>query len=478
MKYWLENNPKDPTTKSWSRNLRNYSLYFCEGITWGGMGNTINARYSPKGSLFDTSGPMLFSSQDLYYILGFTNSCVFSQFIDVFSQGLSKGSGHFANVPYKKSNNIHVNQLVLSNIDIAKQDWDSHETSWDFKTNGLVRMYNDEGDYCTNPCERSYDEPSTGLQRAFNGPHAVPMEGSLSACLQSYFDFWSHQFLTLHKNEEELNRQFIHIYGLEDELTPDVPLDEITILQQGEISINNGQIEWHADVVMKQLLSYAVGCMMGRYRLDEPGLWIAHPNPTDDEICTYQFNGFDYTIDDDGIMPLMNGECGFEDNAKLRVDEFIRVAFGSEHQAENLNFIEQCLGKSIEDYLKKDFWKDHKKMYQNRPIYWLFSSKKGAFQVLAYMHRMNPYTVEQIRNKYLLPHIQFLQDRIADLEQNAATLTTTDRRKLERLRIDLLECQEYHERLHQVADQQIAFDLDDGVIVNHAKFGDVVAKIK
>jgi uncharacterized protein (UPF0305 family) len=128
--------------------------------------------------------------------------------------------------------------------------------------------------------------------------------------------------------------------------------------------------------------------------------------------------------------------------------------------------------------LKKDFWKDHKKMYQNRPIYWLFSSKKGAFQVLVYMHRMNRYTVEQIRNKYLLPHIKYLAERVEDMENHAAQLNTTERRTLERLKKELEECQEYHERLHVVADNQVSFDLDDGVVVNYATFGDVLAKIK
>ncbi len=237
-------------------------------------------------------------------------------------------------------------------------------------------------------------------------------------------------------------------------------------------------IVWHDDVIIKQLISYAVGCMMGRYRLDKPGLWIAHPNPTDNEICTYTYKGKTYTIDDDGIMPLMSRDCGFDDNGVLRFTEFLRVAFGEKCLTENLNFVEKCLGKTIEDYMKKDFWKDHKKMYQNRPIYWLFSSKKGAFQVLAYMHRMNPYTVEQIRNKYLLPHIDYLTKKIDEMEMKEATLSTSERRTLQKLKTDLAECQEYHERLHLVADQQIDFDLDDGVVVNYAKFGDVVAKIK
>lgn len=165
---------------------------------------------------------------------------------------------------------------------------------------------------------------------------------------------------------------------------------------------NTQHIVWHDDAIIKQLISYAVCCMLGRYRLDKPGLHIAHPNPTDEEIAPYEYKGEQWAIDD-GIMPLMPNDCGFSDNASTRFADFIRVALGNEEHVENLNYVEKCLGKPLEQYFVKDFWKDHKKMYQNRPIYWLFSSKKGAFQVIAYMHRMNAYTAERVRSKYLLP---------------------------------------------------------------------------
>lgn len=238
------------------------------------------------------------------------------------------------------------------------------------------------------------------------------------------------------------------------------------------------KIQWHSDVVMKQFISYAVGCMMGRYRLDRPGLHIAHPNPSDEEVCTYAYNGRQFTIDDDGILPLMTKESTFSDNAGDRFKEFLKVALGEDTLTENLNFIEAALGKDIETYFVKDFWKDHLVRYQRRPIYWLFASKKGAFQCLAYMHRMNPYTAEQIRNKYLLPHIEYLGNRIAEMEQRAASLTTKERKTVEKLKKDLEECWEYHDRLHLVADRQIDFDLDDGVVVNYAKCGDVLVKLK
>lgn len=234
LKYWLEHNPKDPTTKSWSRNLRNYSLYFKEGLTWGGMGNTINVRYSPQGSTFDTSGPMLFSDGYLFYILGLTNSVVFNKFVVIFAQGLSKGSGHFAKVPYIYRNSEIIEQVVKENIKVSRQDWDAHETSWDFQRNELLSI---DADTCMEninyEIEKHFEE--TGEQICIDP--AAPQLDSLAWRIEQYKTKWERKFMQLHKNEEELNRQFIDIYGLQDELTPDVPLDEITILQQGEISI-------------------------------------------------------------------------------------------------------------------------------------------------------------------------------------------------------------------------------------------------
>lgn len=239
-----------------------------------------------------------------------------------------------------------------------------------------------------------------------------------------------------------------------------------------------GRIVFHDDVYIKQLISYAVGCIMGRYRLDKPGLAIAHPNATEEETAPYQYKGETFTMDDDGIIPLMSKDSAFADNAVNRFTEFLRVAFGADSLTKNLNFVESCLGKPVEDYLLKDFWTDHKKMYQNRPIYWLFSSKKGAFKCITYMHRMDAYTAELVRKNYLLKHIDYLAGKIAGLEQDEANLSSGDRKKLAGYRKDYAECIEYDERLQLVASKQIAFDLDDGVVVNYAKFGDVLAKLK
>ena len=187
------------------------------------------------------------------------------------------------------------------------------------------------------------------------------------------------------------------------------------------------------------------------------------------------------------LDPLATGVLPISVGPATRLDQYLvghiktyeaRIAFGAERLTENLNYIEQKLGTSIEQYVQKDFWKDHKKMYQNRPIYWLFSSSKGAFKCLAYMHRMNAYTAERVRTNYLLPYIEFLQNQIGELENRRATLSTAENRKLQNFQKALDECREYHERLQVVAEQAIAFDLDDGVVVNYAKFGDVLGKIK
>lgn len=240
---------------------------------------------------------------------------------------------------------------------------------------------------------------------------------------------------------------------------------------------NKQHIVWHDDVIVKQFISYAVGCMMGRYSIDKPGLILANQG---DGVKEYEalVPNARFEIDDDGIIPLMASNTDFADNATVRFKKWLTVVLGEDRLVENLNTVEAALGKTIDDFFVKDFWKYHKKMYQNRPIYWLFSSKKGAFQCIAYMHRMTPYTAEQIRTKYLLPHIEWLVQKQNEMEENAANLSTAERRELDRLTTQIAECREYHDRLHEVADKQIAFDLDDGVVVNYAKFGDVLHKLK
>ena len=417
--------------------------------------------------IFPTSG-------NIFEIGGFLNSCVANYLLLTLSPTLMVTAGAISKLPFKVGYKDIID-IVQSNIAVSQQDWDAHETSWDFQRNELLSIdtstYTENIDY---KIEKHFEE--TGEHISISP--AAPQFGSLEWRMEQYKTKWEHKFMQLHKNEEELNRQFIDIYGLQDELTPDVPLNEITILQQGEINVKEDCITWNEDVMTKQLISYAVGCMLGRYRLDKPGLHIAHPNPTDEEIAPYEYNGEQWEIDDDGIMPLMPNDCGFSDNASARFADFIRVALGNDDHVANLNYVEKCLGKTVEQYFVKDFWKDHKKMYQNRPIYWLFSSKKGAFQVIAYMHRMNAYTAERVRSKYLLPYIEHLEAEIDKLDARRAELSTKETKQLQALQKQLDECREYHERLQVVAEQAISFDLDDGVVVNYTKFGNILQKIK
>ena len=459
--------------------IRNPKYYYLEAISWSSVSSNIGIafRYYPKGFIFDHAACNIYT-RNIVETLGYVNTKLISIFSNIINPTINLFSGSVGNIPYLPISNI--DKVVKQNIYISKSDWNSHESSWDFETNPLLTI--NENTHINKKIEQQNNEIGEYIYIDL----ATPKPDSLKWLVEQYKKKWEQMFSQLHENEEELNRQFIEIYGLQDELTPDVPIDEITILQQGEISFvpsEEGEdvpkvMKWNDDVIIKQLISYAVGCMMGRYRLDKPGLHIAHPEPTAEEIAPYSYHGRKYDIDDDGILPLMNSDCGFSDNAPLRMADFVRIAFGEETQVENLNYMEQCLGKTLEQYFVKDFWKDHKKMYQNRPIYWLFASKKGTFQVIAYMHRMNAYTVERIRAKYLLPFIEHLEQEIKKLDMRRAELTTKESKQLQTLQKQLDECREYHERLQVVAEQAISFDLDDGVVVNYAKFGDILAKLK
>ena len=438
---------------------------FKNGITWStSASDRPSFRISGDEYLFESSGSKFFlydEKSSLLPFIAYFNSYVVRSFIEMLSPGLGISEGSIKALPYINPDE-NIERLAKDNVETAKLDWDSHETSWDFESNPLVALRN--------------ETVSNGnLDSSFK----------LSAFVEQFETIWEERFNQLHQNEEELNRQFIEIYGLQDELSPEVPKNEITILQQGEINLvqipgsdNDYTLQWNEDVLMKQLISYAVGVWMGRYKLGTKGLHIAHPNPTDKELQEYWYGGVQVYIDDDGLIPVLPQSSPFDDNLSSRISDFVRITFGEDKLTENLNYIEQKLGTSIDQYVQKDFWKDHKKMYQNRPIYWLFSSSKGAFKCLAYMHRMNAYTAERVRSNYLLPYIEFLQNQIGEMENRRATLSTTENRKLQNFQKALDECREYHERLQVVAEQAIAFDLDDGVVVNYAKFGDVLAKIK
>ena len=441
-----------------ARVIKEY-LWYKEGITWSKIcSSKPTFRYLRQDSTYDEVNITPNTDEELNCLLGILNTKLIGKLLDIVNPTFSVQTENILKMPYVYSQAI--SSMSKSCLSLSKQDWDAHETSWDFKENELVRV--------------AKAERTDSLERA----------------LKCYRSEWEDKFEQLHENEEELNRRFIEIYGLQDELTPDVPMDEVTILQAGEIThvkdaseYGGGHYRWNYDNLMKQLISYAIGCRMGRYRLDREGLAIAHPEPSPEETAPYAFSGscgaeHSFAMDEDGLIPMLPPDCGFADNALLSVRQFVRDVFGEDSYAANLNYIDSCLGKPLEEYLFKDFWADHKKMYQNRPIYWLFSSKKGAFKVLAYCHRMTRHSAELVRQRYLLPYIDRLKGRADEIQAKGAGATAAERRQLKYLLSGIAECEEYHTRLHAVADRQIAFDLDDGVLRNYALFGDVLAKLK
>lgn len=491
--------------------IQDEHLWYRQGITWNLVSSAgTGFRYLPNDSLFNKAAPTILIKVEymdmLPILLGFLNTPIVRYILQALNPTINTNIAEVFSLPVLPiPNKKTIGEIVKSSVAISKQDWNAHETSLNFETSPLIAV--DSQTYCDNidwmiECHRR----KTGEQICIDP--AAPELGSLQWRYDQYCQKWECLFDRLHHNEEELNRKFIDIYGLQDELTPDVALEDVTILQQGEIKIvdeaaleletggvlstESGetltvgiapQIEWQRDVVIKQFISYAVGCMMGRYRLDRPGLAIAHPNPSADEYAPYVVpqTGEKWWIDDDGIVPMMGEDSLFHDNAANRFTEFVRVALGNEYLTENMNFVRDALGKDVVDYFRSDFYGDHKKMYQNRPIYWMFSSnqkgKRAAFQCLVYMHRMNRFTPEHIRTNYLLPYINRLAAREAELSARSS-LSAKENKLLKQLRSDLEECRDYQLRLHEFADRQIEIDLDDGVVKNYATFAPVLAKLK
>ena len=458
--------------------VRNPTTYFKNSISWSKISaGNIAFRSYPYGFIYDVAGTSLFPFDEAKYnyYIGVVNSNTIRHILKIMSPTLNFEVGQIATLPIADNNSASISDCVANCIVTSKLDWDAHETSWDFQRNPLLERMGDCGQNVAD-LDMLDEDDRAEIQASIHVPTNAHL---LTDIIEAYKHHWEKKFKQLHANEEELNRQFIEIYGLQDELTPDVPLDEVTILQHGEIKIEENEIKWNDDVLMKQLISYAIGVWMGRYRLDRPGLHIAHPSPTEEEISSYTYNGATIEIDDDGIVPLMDENAPFPDNAEKRMKEFVEVVFGSSNKAKNIDFINATLGRNtnIAKYLKNDFWKDHLVRYQKRPIYWLFQSsrKNPAFQVLVYMHRMDAYTCEKVRTKYLLVYIEHLKNRILYLQGQPTTAAVT--RELSQHEVALKECLDYEARLHNIANQQIAFDLDDGVKVNYAKFGDVLALI-
>ena len=409
--------------------VKNTNTYFKKGITWSDVATgDFSARYVDNGYIYADAGPMFFPNEDIFYLLAYMNSKVFQGCCNLICQGLHYSTGQIPKIPFRNQydKSVPISRLTKQNISLSKSDWDAFETSWDFTKHPLL---------CNKStiCE-SYSE----------------WEAECNA-----------RFSTLKANEEELNRIFIDIYGLQDELTPEVEDKEVTVRKA----------DLQRDI--KSLLSYAVGCMFGRYSLDVEGL--AYAGGTWDESKYVTFKS-----DEDNVIPITD-EDYFEDDIIGRLIAWLKVVYGAETLEENLRFIADALGTSgdtarqkIRNYFLKDFFKDHCKIYQKRPIYWLYDSgKQNGFKALIYMHRYNADTSGQVRAEYLGKMEETYEseiNRMQDIMDNGAgrEVALAGKRK-EKLQKQLHECRDYDAVLGHIALASIAIDLDDGVKVNYVK---------
>ena len=465
--------------------IRNPSFYFRAAVSWSVISSTkLNFRFYPIGFIPNMCGMCCYTDEveTNLYILGLSNSKVSEVLFNIMNPTLNLSNGVFARLPYICKNQSIINEQVQKNISISKFDWDAHETSWDFKENEIIRLQ-----------KEGLGEISVRLEDV-----KVLRYFSLYALVLEYKALWEEKFYQLHTNEEELNRQFIEIYGLQDELTPDVPLDEVTILQKGEISIEDNKLVWHDDVIVKQFISYLVGCFMGRYSIDKPGLIIASQHQDLNELGL-KVEGLDngaegrLQIDDDGIIPILDVEY-FADDMTVRIEQAVKTIFGEESYQENLSYINNNLGKckSLREYLFKDFYADHidGKMYQKRPIYWLFSSKmgdkkkKGYFKALVYMHRLESDTLSKLHADYVVPYIDKIEQQYNEAQDMMMRddLSQAQRNKARKTADEFMdkikEVKEFEQQLVQMASQRLSIDLDDGVRVNYPKFYPLVEPIK
>lgn len=471
-------NNKDPQTGRIRSHNYNGDYGLKEGASWSAISNNkLSIRYSPEGFLFDSKGSMGFSkTMPIEYLIGMLNSCVSSVFLGYISPTLDYKPGHIIRIPLAiERGKEKSTALSKDNIAISKSDWDSHETSWDFKTNELYRL----------ALGLTYDQVESSLMTN------VSLNLRLEEVVSRYTQFWQEKFMQLHANEEELNRQFIEIYGLQDELTPDVPLDEITILQKGEISIVDNHVVWNKDVIIKQFISWMVGCFMGRYSVDKPGLIIASQGQ---KVADLDLPAMTLEIDDDGIIPIIQEADFFADDMTQRIEAGIKVLFGEQNFYDNMKYIKACLGQELRDYLYKDYYDDHMQMYSvkgaKRPIYWLFSSKmgdkkkKGYFKALVYMHRIESDTLSKLHADYVSPYLDKIEQQKQEAEDDAVRddLSQAQRNKANKLAAELAdkvrEVKEFATVLAQMSTQRLTIDLDDGVKTNYPKYYPLVEPIK
>ena len=443
---------------------QNLEYSFKQALTWSKITSAnFSARFCAGGFLFDDAGAIGHSTNTglLKTILPILTSKIGNRFLEIINPTLNYQIGDVGRLPIvntSKLGNILTSQVDKC-INISSKDWDSFEISWDFTSLPLL-------------------QPSCSLS-------------TLKETYQKLRVQWNEVTLEMQQLEEENNRILIQAYALQDEFAPDVPLNEITLTCNPHYRYGGDKSEQELEDLlradtMREFISYAVGCMFGRYSLDKPGLILANQGETlDDYLSLVPHPRF--TPDDDNVIPLLDGDW-FTDDITGRFREFLRVTFGDEHYEENLRFIETSLGKKdkplpIRDYFLKEFYSDHVKRYKKRPIYWLFSSPKGSFNALIYLHRYRPDTASIV--------LQYLRDFRSKLvserdhqEQMSISSSasqgekTKALKKIEELKKTLVELDDYErETLYPLATQQVALDLDDGVKVNYLKLGAALKKI-
>lgn len=426
----------------------NQDHYFKRGLSWSAVSSeSVSVRLNGYGYLFDTTGQTAFpeGSARSETLLALLNSGVAEYFLNALSPTMHFNSGNVADLPVPTSvqMDVQITERAETCVDLARLDWDNFETSWDFHNLPLLRPR---------------------LKGA-----------TLAASWQNWEIHCSTAIRRMQELETENNRLFIKAYGLEGELSPEVPEAQITLAR--------------ADLAkdMRDFISYSVGCMFGRYSLDEPGLILANAGDTIEDYLK-KIPKPSFPADEDNVIPVLDGDW-FSDDIASRFREFLKVTFGQERLEENLRFVETALGKNgkplaIRDYFLREFYTDHVKRYKKRPIYWMFSSPKGSFNALIYMHRYRLDTVSVLLNDYLR---EFKTKLLAKLNQLAHTETSGDASKAEKVKAIkeientkkiLAELEDYEkEILYPLAMKKLEIDLDDGVKVNYLKFGEALKKI-
>jgi hypothetical protein len=458
-------------TLSWDNlgwKISNEEKYFSPGLTWTDITSaTTAARALPPGSLYDCAGHSAFpeSNQLRMVLLGYVNT----HFVDLVSKVLNPTLhfqvGDFNNLPYPtRFVSSRVLEVVSAAVTLATQDWDAYERSWGFHSFPLLRVSREAA-------------------------------RSLKECYLAWTSECRRVIDSMQKLEEENNRIFAESYGLQDELGSEVPIEQITLTVNpayrygGNLSEEEQTIRFRRDT-MAEFLSYATGCMMGRYSLDQPGLILADSRDSQDaHLTAYEekvgkpLSEVQFKPDADAIIPVLDSEW-FEDDIVARTREFLEITFPESTVTDNLRFIEESLGKDIRKYFCSEFYKDHLQTYKKRPIYWMVQSPKKGFACLVYLHRYTKDTLNQVLNNYFRPYLQKLEARLAQLglDQLNDDLPTRDRtaarKEADKITKVLKECQAWEQdALLPLAQQRIELDLDDGVKVNYLKLQDVLAPI-